>query len=492
MRIGIISVIHESNSFISTPMTIDLFQREALVTGEDMLRHYEDSHHETAGFIKGVRDAGEEAVPLFGAWGMPTGPLTKQTFDTILEMMFAELDKAGALDGMLVAPHGAAVSEEHLDMDGYWLTLLREKVGPDMPIICTLDPHTNLSHRMIDACNATIVYRSNPHMDQYQIGLQAADLLMRTLQGKVKPTQAAAYPPVAINIEKQETAISPCKEMYEFANSILERDKVISNSVVLGFAYSDVEEMGSSFIVVTDNDPALAQQYADEMADYLWEHRQDFVANLIGIEQAIDMALKTDGPVCLLDMGDNVGGGSSADSTFIAHAIDQRRGPKTFIAINDPQSVEQAVAAGIGATIDLRVGGKTDNLHGKPLEATFTVRKFHDGEFHEPRPRHGGRTRYHMGLTAVVETEYGLTVQLTSARTAPISLHQLHCCDIDPTKFQILVAKGVVAPVTAYSEVCQTMIRVNTRGTTTADIESFDYKRRRRPLFPLEENTTFR
>jgi microcystin degradation protein MlrC len=156
----------------------------------------------------------------------------------------------------------------------------------------------------------------------------------------------------------------------------------------------------------------------------------------------------------------------------------------------DPSSVEQADRAGPAARIRLGVGGKTDNLHGPPLEAQFTVISLHDGRFEEPEPRHGGFTRMDQGRTAVVRTDAGLTVMLTTRRMPPFSLRQLTTCGVDPASFHLLVAKGVNAPVAAYAPICQHLIRVNTPGVTTADVKSLDYRHRRRPLFPFERGFT--
>ena len=494
MRIGILALQHESNTFIRTPTTLDMFRQGGLVTGDAIAGQYEDAHHEIGGFYQGVREAGEELVPIFAAWALPSGRIADEALQQMLAMMFEELERAGPLDGLLVAPHGAGVSESHRDMDGHWLSLVREQMGPSLPIVCTLDPHVNLSPRMVEACHATIAYRSNAHLDQRQRGLEAAKLLLRTLRGEIKPTQAAAFPRVAINIERQETAIMPARMLYEQADEMLTRPGVLSNSVTLGFPYADVAEMGSAFIVVTDNDAAQARQLADELAEHLWQNRHAFVAELISIDEAVEAAIAADGPVCLLDMGDNVGGGSPADGTLIAHALHRLTGGdlKSFVAINDPRSVVQAVSAGIGGRVELCVGGKTDDLHGPPLEAVFEVRALHDGAFSESKARHGGQTAYNMGQAAVVETDNGLTVQLTSRRLTPFSLNQLTCCGLDPSSFQILVAKGVVAPVAAYEEVCTRFIRVNTPGVTTADMLSLDYQHRRRPLFPFEDGATWK
>src|SRR5438874_8904911 len=168
---------------------------------------------------------------------------------------------------------------------------------------------------MVDSCNAIIAYRTNPHLDQRDRGIDAAKLMARTLSGEVRPTVAAVFPPLAINIERQLTRDEPCRSLFARAEEIRQRPGVLSASVVLGFPYADVAEMGSSFIVVTDNDADLAKAKADALADYAWAHRQDFVGELISIDDALTRAMQSPKPVCLLDMGDNVGGGSAADGT---------------------------------------------------------------------------------------------------------------------------------------------------------------------------------
>jgi microcystin degradation protein MlrC len=157
-----------------------------------------------------------------------------------------------------------------------------------------------------------------------------------------------------------------------------------------------------------------------------------------------------------------------------------------MVCLYDPESVGLAVTAGAGTSIRLRVGGKTDALHGDPLEDEFTVVSLHHGKFEEPEPRHGGFTHWDQGATAVVRTDEGLTVMLTSRRMPPFSLRQLTSCGLEPTRFQVLVAKGVNAPVAAYQPVCKHLIRVNTPGCTTADMTMLAFENRRRPMFPFE------
>lgn len=487
MRVGILALLHESNTFISEATTLDHFQQNMLLTGEAIRERMADSHHEIGGFFAGLEPTEFEAVPIFAARAVPYGTIDAECFQHLLDCMFAELDAAGSLDGILVAPHGATVSQRHRDADGYWLRLLRQRVGPHVPVIGTLDPHANLSPMMVESCDALIAYRSNPHLDQRQRGIEAATLMARTLRREVTPAMAAAFPPMAVNIERQLTSEPQWQPLYAMADEMLGNPRVLTNSIFLGFPYADVAEMGSSVLVVTDNDTALAEELARSMGDELWRRRQDFVGQMLSIEAALDRCEQSDGPLCLLDMGDNVGGGSPADSTFLAHAIVQRRLPRSFVCLFDPAAVQQCVEAGIGQRRTLEVGGKTDGRHGAPLKLEFTITGLHDGQFEEPEPRHGGFTHCDQGQTAVIESDTGLTVMLTSRRMPPFSLRQLTSCGLDPTSFHILVAKGVNAPVAAYAPVCRELLRVNTPGVTAADMVSLNYQYRRKPLFPFEE-----
>jgi len=487
MRVGIVGIQHESNTFIYKPTNFAHFLGDWFAQGEDVRAKYATSHHEAAGFFKGLTDADIEAVPLLMAVAMPSGTIDADAANRLIAIIESELDKAGPLDGILAAPHGAGVSEPYPDFDGHWLSVVRNRVGPNAPIMCTCDPHVNLSQLMVDSCDVTITYRTNPHVDQFARGLEAADLLIRTLRREIRPTQACALPPVAMNIEKQHPSAEPCTSLYALADEIRYRSGVLSVSISLGFPYADVEEMGTGFVVATNNDAALAERYANELADYFVNHRHDFAGTFLEVEDAIDRSLASEQPACLLDMGDNVGGGSVADGTILAHALNRRKGVRSFIAISDPESSKQAHAAGTGARVRMKLGGKTDDRHGEPLDVEVTVRRLHDGKFVEKKNLHGARTGFDMGPTAIVETDAGLVVQLTSVPTYPFSLTQLRCCDVDPASFQILVAKGVNAPIAAYSEVCPTVVRANTPGSTCADMRKLTYTRRRKPLFPLEE-----
>lgn len=487
MRVGIISIQHESITFMPEPTVLRNFEVDTLLRGDEVARVYKDSFHEVGGFFTGLAEAGFEPVPLFMALAVASGAISGETLETLLGMLDAELDRAGRLDALLVAPHGAAVCESQLDMDAFWVERLRKRFGPQFPIVVTLDPHANVPQRLIDACNATISYRTNPHLDQHETGLKGARLLARMLRGEVRPTQALAVPRVQISIDRQETAAAPCRAWYELAENIMQRPGVLSASIALGFPYADVPQMGTTAWVVTDNDPELARKYADELGDYLIRHRHEFSHGLVDPETAVREIAATDERVCLLDVGDNAGGGGPADGTILPRLLHEHSVVGSLVLLYDPAAQRLARDAGVGKTLTLSMGAKSVPDIGKPLVLPVTVKSLHEGKFHDPIPSHGGRTDYDMGPTAIVETERGLTIMLFSLRIPPYSLQQVLSCGLDPQRFRVFLAKGVNAPLGAYRPVVSRFIRCNTPGPTCADMTQLKFDRRSRPLFPFEE-----
>jgi len=487
MRVGIVSIQHESITFMPEPTVLRNFEVDTLLRGPDVTRVYEHSFHEVGGFFTGLKEAGLEAVPLLMALAVASGTVSGPTLDTLLGMLDEELDRAGPLDGLLVAPHGAGVCETHPDMDAYWVERLRKRFGPKMPIVVTLDPHANVPERLIAACDAMISYRTNPHLDQHETGLKAALLLARMLRGEVRPTQALGIPRLQMSIDRQETAAVPCRPLYELADAIMRRPGVLSASIALGFPYADVPQLGSTVWVVTDNDPAAARRYADEMKDYLVKHRNEFKHGLVDPEAAVREIAATEERVCLLDVGDNVGGGGPGDGTILPQLLHDHGVDRSLVVLHDAEAQAVARQAGLGGKVTLSIGAKSYPGMGRPLTLPVTVVGLHEGKFHDPIPSHGGRTDYDMGPTAVVETERGMTIMLLSIRIPPYSLQQLLSCGMDPQRFRVFLAKGVNAPLGAYRPVVSRFIRCNTPGSTCADMTQLPFHHRSRPLFPFEE-----
>lgn len=489
LRVGLIGIYHESNTFIPEPTPLAHYQSQILLFGEEIRQRYGDAHHEISGFFHTLAAAGIEAVPLIFAHAAPWGKVTDEALDTLWRTVLEGLEAAGPLDGILAAPHGAAVNESREDMDGWWLTQLRQRLG-SKPIIATMDPHVNLSPAMVAACNGLIAYRENPHLDMRQRGEEAAALMVRTLRGEIRPVAAGAFPPVAINIERQLSFAEPMLSVKAELEKVRALPGVLSASITLGFPYADIADLGSAFVVVTDNDPALAQAQADHLGAWLVKNREQFRGVMIPPEEAVARIANAPKPVGLLDMGDNGGGGAPADSTLLARLLHENGHFKTLFYLPDPENVEAAYAAGIGARLNLKIGGKGLMTPAPPLETVVTVRSFHDGKFTETKPRHGGKTGGDMGRVAIVQTDTGLTIMLMSRRGGPnYTAQPIFACGLNPTDFDVIIIKGVHAPVGAYAEICPTLIRVNTPGVTCADMETLPYRHRRRPLFPFEDVT---
>ncbi|MFM7056107.1 MAG: M81 family metallopeptidase [Planctomycetota bacterium] len=490
-RIGILALLHESNTFLHEPTDLTHFQLNLLTSGDAVCAAFRNTPHEVGGFLQAIDETPEvKAVGIFAARAMPYGPISADCWDQLCARLQTALQAALPLDGLLVAPHGATVAENAADADGDWLSRVRQIVGPELPIVGTLDLHANVSAKMASACDALFGYRSNPHLDQFARGLQAGRCLIRALSTGIRPQMSLVQLPLCVNIERQATEEPQGLQLRERADQLAATaDHVHGLSYLFGFPYSDVPEMGASVLAVADS-ADVAHGLATDLANFWWSHREDFAGHLVSVEQAIAEAVRqghSDGPVGLLDMGDNVGGGSPGDGTWIAHAWLQHGQGPCLTVLADAAAVSRSEAAGIGNSWSGPIGARVDPLrHGPPLEDEWTVLGLADGKFHETEARHGGYSRFDQGLTAVLRGRRGLIVQVTTLRMAPLSLQQVLSAGIRPEQFAAVVLKGVHAPVAAWRSVCSRLIRVNTDGVTTADLGRLTFARRRVPMYPFE------
>lgn len=488
MRVGLVGIHHESNTFIGTPTTLQHFLDGHICIGNQIREEYGSAFHEIGGVLEVFDHSDVEIVPLYFADAIPGGTIEKAAYEYLRAEMMKAVQNEGPWDGLILCAHGAAVAEDYFDTDGDWFNRIREQVGDQIPIIATIDPHANVSTYMAQAVNAIVSYATNPHLDQRETGKKAAGLLLDQISGKVKLQMAFVPTRVAISIEQQHTSSAPCAALYEMAaEMLLANQDLLSISIVLGFPYSDVPKMGSSFIIVTNGKKSLAQKIGGQLQQYLEENRKLFVGKRWDYRDAVDGALKMQKPVLLLDMGDNVGGGAPGDGTFLLHRMQDHKEIKYVVSIYDPKAVLECENIGVANKILLAIGAKTDNKHGTPCLLDITVKNITNGLFREKEPRHGGQAKYDMGRIAIVETANGSTILLMSKRVPPFSLSQLTTFGIDPKHFDMVVAKGVNAPMAAYASVCNSMIQVNTPGVTGADATRFFYNNRKKPLYPFED-----
>jgi microcystin degradation protein MlrC len=491
-RIAAVGIHHESNTFASALTPYSDFEQGGLFRGSDIVDRFASSTHMFAGFLAAGESPGVEVVPVFYADARPSGTIAGEAFDRLLSELLERLDREGPWDAVLLAQHGAAVSEGVADVDGEVVRHVRQLIGPDVPLGVVYDLHANVSTAMIDQATVPVLYRTNPHLDARDRALECAELVVRTLRGEITPIAALETPPLVINILQQATAAEPLAGLYAELERILARAGILTASIALGYPYADVPEMGMSFLAVHNGERQAAADAAHALACAAWERRSDFLAEAPAPDEALREALATDErPVVLLDVGDNIGGGSPGDSTILLAEARRLAASEYIQTIADPEAVEACLRAGPGGRVVVAIGGKTDRLHGSPIEISGRVRLLADGRFEEPGPVHGGYRFFDGGVTAVLEADEGQTLVLTSRPVPATSARQLRSLGIDPETAKIVVAKGVIAPRAGYADCAARFMPVGTDGVTTSDLSRLAYENRRKPLYPFEPDAPY-
>lgn len=490
--IAVGGISHESNSFNPAKTGLADFHRRKTGPLNEVLQQWSKSNDIISGYVEGARQFGLKLHPLLVADATPKGVVTDEAFNTLVSELVRQLKSAPKLDGLLLDNHGAMVVESFPHGDAEMVRRLREAMGPGFPIVVTHDFHANISPEVVKFSTALVTFKENPHIDTKDRGLKAAQIMAGIVSGKVRPVQAIAKPPMVYNIVFQYTKREPLLPIVEESRRLEKNPKILACSVSGGYQYADVPAMGPSVVVVTDNDPDLAEREAKRLSDMLWATRDRIVLKVPDPAGAVKAAMSSDKfPVALIDMGDNIGGGSAGDSTLVLEELLKQKTSGWVVTIADEEAVQVAMRAGIGQPFELSVGGKTDKLHGVPVRVRGRVRSLHEGKYVETEVRHGGGRYYDLGHSAVIEVE-GSTpdvlnlLLLTTQRSSPNSLHQLISCGIYPQRQKILVVKGAIAPRAAYEPIVGRIIEVDSGGTTAVNPARFTYKRVRRPLFGLE------
>ena len=341
-RIPVFGISHETNTFSIVPASYEEFERTGIKRGQEVIDHFVDAQYTISGYHQAAQELGFELVPLMYAVTGPIGTITKDAYDRLTEEMFGMLRDQGPWDAVLISNHGAAVSEEFPDMDGEFCRAVREIVGPDMRVGITLDMHGNVSKPVVEHTDVCVVWRTNPHLDPKVRGRKTAEMVVRAAKGEIDPVQWIEMPPMYVNIVKQFTGEDPMKSFVDDALEANEIPGILDTSVAEGYPYSDVEEMGMSWVAIADGDLELAKSVAKDMAAKAWERRAELNVEVASISDALDMALAEyvgprdlneadevaidgtalampdeadaarEGPIVLMDVGDNIGGGSSA------------------------------------------------------------------------------------------------------------------------------------------------------------------------------------
>jgi len=488
MRILCAMFKHETNTF--SPIVTDLarFEEWGLHYGEAAETAYRGTRMPLAAYYKLADEAGAEIVTPVAAEAMPAGLVTADAYEKLSQ---AILDGVSAgCDAALLDLHGAMVSEATDDGEGTLLARIRE-IAPDLPIAVTCDLHTNLTAAMIENSTALIGYKTYPHVDMYEVAERVGGIVMAMLRGEADPVMVWGNVPLLSQTLRQGTDDEPMAGLIARCREWEARDGIGAATCFGGFALADIHDAGNSAVVVADKgDLSLAREACDDLLDRTWAARADFVYDHRPLEAAVATARGyNDGPVVLLDHADNCGSGATQDDmTVIAEVLRQDLQDVAVATVWDPQSVAAMQAAGEGAEVTLDLGGKTDmpsiGRTGRPLTVTGIVEKLSDGDFIVEGPMYTGVT-VHCGPTAMLRVA-GVRIVVTSRHHEPWDIGVLTMMGIDPARTRYLLLKSRIHYRAGFGALPKHTLTLDGDGVTISDNTRLNYKKVRRPIYPLE------
>jgi microcystin degradation protein MlrC len=494
IKIATGGISQETNTFQWEPTTLEDFQKGSshIDRGDQILAMRGTGT--IYGGILAEAEANEVDLVLttFGR-AVPGGRVSREAFETMRDEIVEGIRAAMPVDGVLLGLHGAMALEHSDDGEGPLITAVREVVGPDVPIVAPLDLHTNLSDEMMEEATAFVGFKHYPHIDTAETGARAMQILLATIRGEIKPTMShVRVPLIAPNQSMVTTWQSPLKKAIDRAREIEHEPGVVAATVLGGFPFSDVPFGGVAAIVVTDNDRELAGRYARELAQICWDLRDDFTIHPTPIKDAIAEAMAGEpGSVYVLaDISDSGASGTAGDGTAVLKGLLEAGARSAAVAqIMDREAVDACIASGVGSTVTLTVGGKHDGLHGEPAEVTGKVRLIHEGSLIVAGPMDAGMPASR-GKTVVLEIggRDGIELQLTELRGHPFDLNFFRAFGIEPTQRRILVLKSAAHFRAAFEPIATKVIEVDAPGISSPRLESFNYQRLRRPIYPLDRD----
>jgi microcystin degradation protein MlrC len=428
-----------------------------------------------------------QLVPLYGAKACSAGPLSRAGFQRISgELLDAVKENADGVDGMYFCMHGAMGSEDEVDPEGYLLERTRAILGPDVPIVVSLDLHGVLTARMLHNCDAVVVYHTYPHEDFVDTGQRAAHMLLRLLDGEVEPAMARVFIPALVRGPELITRSGLYGEVIRRAEAMEREDGALAAAVLIGNPFTDAPELGSQALVVTDGDATLAARLAEELAAMFWAHREAMVAPLISLEEAIADASMQSGTVTFTDAADAPSSGASGDSnTVLAGLLEAGYRGSVIMPMVDAPAAAAAHAAGIGARLSLSLGGSVDPVRFPPLALEVEVERLGDGEYvHEV-----SRLPAHAGPTAVLR-HGGIRIVVVS-----IPVHMMDRAiflehGLDPEAADLVVVKSPGAYARYFTFAVRNHV-VDIPGATSANLGRLGHRLCPRPMFPLDDDVRF-
>jgi len=477
---------HETNSFTPSITDEQAFRNRNYLFGEEIIGRFTGVKNEIGAFLDFFSDRTDYClIPTIAFNAQPGGIVSQAVFETAQKTIIEVIRRTEKVDGILLALHGAMVTEAHQDGEGELVEKLRREVKDKVPILTTLDLHTNLTAKMVENCDGMFVYDYYPHTDTYEAGLRAAKCMYETLERKIKPV--IKYRKLDILLPYMPTAEPVMDKFVKEAQELREQENIINVNICHGFFSADIYEQGMAVVAVTDNDAELAQDIADHIGNKIWDARAKLHRKFYTIDQAIDEAEASEGsPFVFADVADNPGAGATCDGTHMLRRLMERNVKNVAVAlIYDPEVVQQAEKAGVGETIHINLGGKiSPEIAGYPIECDAYVKALTDGKFYNKDYLKGVLTL--LGKTTVLDIN-GIYVIVSSIRTQPWDLEVYRVNGIVPEDMKILVVKSTIHYRASYGKIAYKILDVELPGLAPQSPEMLTYKHTRRPIYPLDE-----
>jgi microcystin degradation protein MlrC len=448
---------------------------------------------ETPGFVAAM-DASGPWTPVGIALAMtePNGPVEHAFFIELLDTIRRRLETALPLDAVYICSHGAGLTTEEDDPDGVLFEMVRQIIGPKVPIAATLDLHANVSERMVESIDVFIGYRTNPHLDMRERGGEAAVAIREMLEG-VKPQRARIRLPIVPPTVTMLTAAGPYAEMIDFGQRQM-TPEIMNVSVMGGFAFADTAKNGLTVVVTARDDRKAAEKLAQEIAEFGWANRARFYPRLTSLDDAVGRALAVGrdsslSALAFADVADNPGGGGRGNTTFLLRAFHEAGVTNALLGVfYDPDLAAEAHSHGIGMRFEARFNRSETTRFSETYTAPATVVALTDGRCVGRRGIYAG-LRLELGPCAALRVG-GVTVVVIS--------HRVQCADpiffemmgLDVGRARSVVVKSRGHFRGGFDEYFgpEQIVEVDLPGLTSPMLNRFDWQRLPRPVIPLDDN----
>jgi microcystin degradation protein MlrC len=481
--------MHETNTFSRVPTDMAMIRRRDYHLENEIPVAFRGTRSAFGATFEAADKFGWTLVHPVSANPNPSGIVTDDAFERITAMILDAVDAKGPIDGALLHLHGAMVSDSHEDAEGEFLARLRRRLGPEVPVVVTLDLHANVTQRMADNTSALIAYRTYPHIDQHERAWQGAELLERAMQGEIRPKTVIARRPMMYGLDHGRTQRGPMAELIARGEAIEKSGDALVVSICAGFSRANIRDVGPSVTVTVDGGTAQAQAIAEELMDYAWQTRDFTTVKLLSVAEAVRLAGRGqpgDKPLVVADYTDNPGGGGYGDATaFLKGLVESGADSTAFHAICDPEAVQEGMRAGVGAATILTLGGKTDaSLGGGPLSLTGEVVCLTNGRFIAYGPMGGGVERNY-GPSMVFRVG-GIDIVVITNNGQAVDVGQFTSLGIDPTRYRTVAVKSMQHFRAAFEPIAREVVLVDT-GALCSEIYTPElYTKVRRPVWPLD------